>query len=203
MLYWLKHRGTLFPVPHGDALLGRSPDCLIVLASERVSREHAVVRRIHCGLEIEDLGSRNGTWVNGQRIRRATVLSQGDEVQLGDDLLEVVLRQDARVPVTVEGVSSDLSRESARQRQVLERVEYEMAQVAPGDDPAGHAQRLRAVIDELMDGLGRWGIVLSPEEARRLADAGHVLAGWARSHQFERWSSSLEARLLRATTPGV
>ena len=80
IIYWLKHKGTFFPVHQGDSLLGRSPECLIVLPSERVSREHAVVRRIHCGLEIEDLGSRNGTWVNGSRIRRATVLQQGDEV---------------------------------------------------------------------------------------------------------------------------
>jgi hypothetical protein len=54
IIYWLKHRGTFFPVHQGDSLLGRSPECLIVLPSERVSREHAVVRRIHCGLEIED-----------------------------------------------------------------------------------------------------------------------------------------------------
>ena len=80
IIYWLKHRGTFFPVHQGDSLLGRSPECLIVLPSERVSREHAVVRRIHCGLEIEDLGSRDGTWVNGTRIRRATVLQEGDEL---------------------------------------------------------------------------------------------------------------------------
>ena len=203
IIYWLKHKGTFFPVHQGDSLLGRSHECLIVLASERVSREHAVVRRIHCGLEIEDLGSRNGTWVNGTRIRRATVLQQGDEVQLGEDVLEVVLKSNVRVPVTVPEISSTLGRESDRQRQVLEQIEYAMAQLAPGDDYVAAAQRIRAVIDELMSGLGEWDVALSAEETRRLANVAHALAGWAKSHHFQRWSHDLVARLLRRSSPGV
>lgn len=203
IIYWLKHKGTFFPVHQGDSLLGRSPECLIVLPSERVSREHAVVRRIHCGLEVEDLGSRNGTWVNGARIRRATVLQQGDEVQLGDDVLEVVLKPNAQIPVTVAGVTSSLSEESSRQRQVLEQVEFDMAQLGPADDYVAAAGRMRACIDELMSSLGEWGVVLSAEEVRRLTNVAHALAGWARSYQFERWSLSLEARLLRSSTPEI
>ena len=203
IIYWLKHKGTFFPVHQGDSLLGRSPECLIVLPSERVSREHAVVRRIHCGLEIEDLGSRNGTWVNGSRIRRATVLQQGDEVQLGDDVLEVVLKPNAQIPVTVSGVSSSLSEEASRQRHVLERIEYDMSQLGPADDYAGAARRMRTAIEELMNGLGEWGVVLSGEEARRLTNVAHALAGWARSYEFERWSLSLEARLLRSSTSEI
>lgn len=203
IIYWLKHKGTFFPVHQGDSLLGRSPDCLIILASQRVSREHAVVRRIHCGLEIEDLGSRNGTWVNGTRIRRATVLQQGDEVQLGEDRLEVVLKPNAKVPVTVSGVSSSLSEESDRQRQVLDQIEYAMAQLSLGDDYGAAAHRLRKAIDELMNSLGDWGLVLSAEETRRLANVAYALAGWAKSYQFERWSQELAARLLRRSSSGI
>jgi pSer/pThr/pTyr-binding forkhead associated (FHA) protein len=201
VIYWLKHRGTFFPVNQGDSLLGRSPECLIVLASERVSREHAVVRRIHCGLEIEDLGSRNGTWVNGTRIRRPTVLQQGDEVQLGEDVLEVVVKPNARVPVTVSSVASGLAEESERQRQVLEQIEYTMSQLGPSDDYSAAAHRLRAVIDQMMSGLGDWGLVLSAEETRQLALVAHTLSEWARSSEFERWSQELGARLLRHSSP--
>jgi predicted component of type VI protein secretion system len=196
-IYWLKHKGTYFPVHQGDSLLGRSPECLIILASERVSREHAVVRRIHCGLEIEDLGSRNGTWVNGTRIRRATVLEQGDEVRLGEDLLEVVLKPNAQVPVTVSGVSSAISEEADRQRQVLHHVEQAMSELAPGDDHVVAAHRLRSLIDELMESLGEWGLVLSDEETRRLANVAHALSGWAGSVPFERWSLELVDRLFQ------
>jgi pSer/pThr/pTyr-binding forkhead associated (FHA) protein len=104
-IYWLKYKGTYFPIRQGDALLGRSPECLIILPSERVSREHAVVRQIHTGLEIEDLGSRNGTWVNGARINGKTVLEPGDQVTLGDDVLEVVCKANAQAPVTIAGAS--------------------------------------------------------------------------------------------------
>lgn len=103
VIYWLKYKGTFFPIRQGDSLLGRSPECLIILPSERVSREHAVVRQIHTGLEIEDLGSRNGTWVNGVRISRPTVLQPGDQVALGDDTLEVVFKPNAQAPVTIAG----------------------------------------------------------------------------------------------------
>jgi predicted component of type VI protein secretion system len=194
--YWLKHKGTLFPVLQGDCLLGRSPACLIVLASERVSREHAVVRRIHSGLEIEDLGSRNGTWVNGTRIRYPTVLQPGDEVELGEDLLEVVIEQNPRVPVTVSGVVSPINEETERQRRGLEQLEYAVARIGPDDDVRAAAQRFRSVVDEFMERQAERGLVLAPEEARRLAKVARTLAVWAESPPFERWYQELLQRLL-------
>lgn len=106
IIYWLKYKGTVFPVAPSDCLLGRNPECLIVLASERVSREHAVVRRTPAGIEIEDLQSRNGTWVNDRLIERPTALQNGDRVIIGEDLLEVVVKPNARAPITVAGVLS-------------------------------------------------------------------------------------------------
>jgi hypothetical protein len=194
-LYWLKHRGTLFPVLHGDCLLGRSPDCLIVLGSERVSREHAVVRRIHSGLQIEDLGSRNGTWVNGARIRYATVLQPGDEVLLGEDLLEVVIQQDRQVPVTVSGLVSPAGPESEQQRHALEQVEAAVAQLGPHDDMRAAAHRLRPALDELMARQAEQGLVFAPEEARRLVRVARTLAMWSQNHQFERWFQEVLQRL--------
>lgn len=116
IIYWLKHKGTFFPVSPSDCLLGRNPECLIVLATERVSREHAVVRRTHAGLEIEDLQSRNGTWVNNQQIVRPTALHNGDRVVLGDDVLEVVVKPNALAPITVAGVASPFAAVSHTKR---------------------------------------------------------------------------------------
>ena len=199
--YWLRHKGTLFPVHQSDCLLGRSHECLIVLASERVSREHAVVRRIHTGLEIEDLGSRNGTWVNGSRIRRPTVLQPGDEVQLGEDLLEVVIQSNAQPPVTVSGVVSPIGEEGDRQRRMLEQVEYAMARLDPGDDQRAAANRFRSAVDELMLRQSEQGVVLSPEEIRRLARVARMLASWADSRPFERWSHEITAQLSQRLPP--
>src|SRR3982751_4073136 len=144
--YWLRHKGTLFPIHLGDCLLGRSPECPIVLASERVSREHAVVRRIHSGLQIEDLGSRNGTWVNGARIRYPTVLQPGDEIELGEDLLEVVIQQNARMPETVSGVVSPVGQETERQRRGLEQMEQGPALNRRTPGRPATAERTRLVL---------------------------------------------------------
>jgi len=196
-LYWLKYKGTLFPIHQGDCLLGRSPECPVVLASERVSREHAVVRRIHSGLEIEDLASRNGTWVNGARIRYPTVLEPGDEIELGEDLLEVVIQQNARMPETVSGVASPVGQETARQRRILEQMEQALARLGPEEDARAAAHRFRPAVDELMERQAEWGILLAPEEARRLAKVAQTLATWADTSQFDRWFE----RVLQQLTP--
>jgi pSer/pThr/pTyr-binding forkhead associated (FHA) protein len=56
-----------------------------------VSRRHAALRPADDGLEVEDLGSLNGTWVNGTRIRGAVRLAAGDRVQLGETSFEVTM----------------------------------------------------------------------------------------------------------------
>jgi sigma-B regulation protein RsbU (phosphoserine phosphatase) len=73
---------------HGDsALIGRQEDAAIYLDSLAVSRQHA---RIHChGGEyfIEDIGSSNGTFVNGRRISGPTLLTERDALQIGPYVL--------------------------------------------------------------------------------------------------------------------
>jgi pSer/pThr/pTyr-binding forkhead associated (FHA) protein len=78
-------------------VLGRQAADLAIDDPE-VSRRHATLRPAGDGLEIEDLGSRNGTWVNGTRIQGAVRLSPGDRVQLGGTSFEV---QEERVQQTV------------------------------------------------------------------------------------------------------
>ena len=67
----------------GPNLIGRGPEVVLSVDSGRVSREHA---RIDVGAEavtIEDLGSKNGTFVNGLRITALTTLNDGDEISVG------------------------------------------------------------------------------------------------------------------------
>ena len=71
-------------IPQGDrTTIGRSPDNDIFLDDVTVSRKHAVVLQSGGELQIEDLGSLNGTFVNRRRIDVATRLESGDEVQIG------------------------------------------------------------------------------------------------------------------------
>jgi pSer/pThr/pTyr-binding forkhead associated (FHA) protein len=91
--FWLKVRDMRFPLRLGETLLGRSPYCSIVLNDGLVSRQHAAIRVTRDGVLVEDLGSRNGTWVNQQRINGAHALSPGDRIDIGGHALEVELDQ--------------------------------------------------------------------------------------------------------------
>jgi pSer/pThr/pTyr-binding forkhead associated (FHA) protein len=71
----------------------------IPLADEEVSRRHALVRPARDGIEIVDLGSQNGTWVNGARITRATSLAQGDEIRVGQTRIRVEVGEDVQTTV--------------------------------------------------------------------------------------------------------
>jgi pSer/pThr/pTyr-binding forkhead associated (FHA) protein len=68
-------------------VLGRQAD--LVIDDSQVSRRHVAVRPTGDWLEVEDLGSLNGTWVNGARIEGRARLAPGDRVRLGDTTFEV------------------------------------------------------------------------------------------------------------------
>ena len=69
-------------------VLGRG-DADVVIDDPEISRRHAVLRQRNGAIEIEDLDSLNGTWVNGRRIDAAVALGPGDVIKLGQTTLEV------------------------------------------------------------------------------------------------------------------
>ncbi|MEP7121861.1 MAG: DUF4388 domain-containing protein, partial [Byssovorax sp.] len=84
-----KYQGGEFPLgAQPEIIVGRSSELDMVLVEDMVSRRHA---RIACGeqIVIEDLGSTNGTFVNGEKIKKAT-LKEGDRVLIGTSILKVV-----------------------------------------------------------------------------------------------------------------
>lgn len=72
--------------PH-ETVLGRHPDCEIQLQSNMVSRRHARVVALDDKHYVEDLGSGNGTLLNGQPITKSTELKHNDRIKLGPMLL--------------------------------------------------------------------------------------------------------------------
>ena len=73
----------VFAVRDGETSVGRDSDCDIQISHSTVSRRHAVLYNMPSVCELEDLGSKNGTFVNGVRSKRM-VLKHGDEVRFGD-----------------------------------------------------------------------------------------------------------------------
>jgi DNA-binding winged helix-turn-helix (wHTH) protein len=71
------------PLVGEQAILGRAPECDIVVAGRLVSRQHARITRAGRVYTLEDLGSHNGTTVNGQPLDGPRVLRDGDRIELG------------------------------------------------------------------------------------------------------------------------
>ncbi len=85
-----KYQGGEFALPSGkEIIVGRSSDLEMVLVEDMVSRKHARIFWDNDQIEIEDLGSTNGTFVNGEKIKRAT-LKEGDRVLIGTSILKVI-----------------------------------------------------------------------------------------------------------------
>jgi DNA-binding winged helix-turn-helix (wHTH) protein len=84
---WLVWRDRDYPLAEGDNLLGRGDDCLLALPSGKVSRRHARIRVARGEAVLEDLGSKNGSYVDGRRVSGPTPLADGDEVRLGSALV--------------------------------------------------------------------------------------------------------------------
>src|ERR1700724_64824 len=81
---WLETVGEKFPII-GDCSLGRSPKNSIVIDSQKVSRRHAIINVQNIGeFWLIDLGSSNGTYLNGRRIHQPIKLSDQDQVIIGD-----------------------------------------------------------------------------------------------------------------------
>lgn len=80
---WLRHGREEFAIFSGGAVIGRAPEVDIRLDSPRVSRHHARVTLGDAGIIIEDLGSRNGTFVNDARIEGPTPLQSGAALRIG------------------------------------------------------------------------------------------------------------------------
>ena len=83
LVCWLVNQSYEFQIAEGEHVIGRDPGAGIRLDSPRVSRTHARLVRRGRDASIEDLGSKNGTFVGGARISEATPLHDGDEVQIG------------------------------------------------------------------------------------------------------------------------
>ncbi|HSK02500.1 MAG TPA: GGDEF domain-containing protein [Kofleriaceae bacterium] len=75
--------GQMFRIPEGHSVIGRSSSSHLRIDEEGVSRSHARIRREGSSIAVDDLGSRNGTFVNGERVTGPRPLDEGDKIQIG------------------------------------------------------------------------------------------------------------------------
>jgi pSer/pThr/pTyr-binding forkhead associated (FHA) protein len=111
-----KYQGGEYPLAEGqEIVIGRSSELDMVLVEEMVSRKHARIALTDGTISIEDLGSTNGTFVNGEKVQQGT-LREGDRVLIGTNILKVVAApQDAEARANLKAMA--VGRVTARQQQ--------------------------------------------------------------------------------------
>lgn len=82
-ILWTFPRYGRVTAPEHRTVIGRADNCEVQLDGVKISREHAELTPVGPAFGVRDLGSRNGLWVNGQRVE-ATALMNGDVIRLGE-----------------------------------------------------------------------------------------------------------------------
>ena len=116
-----KYQGGEFPIVNDKPIIvGRSSDLDMVLVEDMVSRKHARITMQQDQIWIEDLGSTNGSFVNGEKIKRAR-LKEGDRVLIGTSILKVIAGEGTRADNTHDA-KRDLENVAAARRTTQART---------------------------------------------------------------------------------
>ncbi len=171
-------RVVTFGEPEDELVFGRHADCDVVIDHDSVSRRHARFRRRGAQIVVEDIGSTNGTLVNGAAIAAPRRLAPGDVVAVG--LATAVLAtttaiRDRRHVATVTELEDRLEAEVERARRYHRPLGLVMLRVAgPAEAMEDHAAALARGLRR-MDLLAEYGVdelaLLLPEAGRAAADA--------------------------------
>lgn len=81
-------RGSTYDLPDGDVVIGRDPSCFVTVDDGKVSSKHLRLTHVQGVWYAVDLGSTNGSYCNGQKLVGQQRLVNGDEIRIGDTLLE-------------------------------------------------------------------------------------------------------------------
>jgi len=155
-------------------VLGRNPDCDLVLEAQCVSRRHAVISNIAGAFHIEDTASRNGTYLNGKLLAGRTLLHNGDNIRICDhgmlfsDTLATLMPQHAMV----EQFAAELAR-IAKSSELLPRIVDGAVAMFPQAE--GGVLMLReedGLVAKVTRNPGGRAAGWGQEEARRVLDTG-------------------------------
>lgn len=160
------HRGP-YPLHAGVQRLGRAQGCDLRLDDPSVSREHAELTLSDDEIHVKDLGSKNGTWVEGKRVSERTRLHPGIRIRFGR--LDFILRTDSMpMPAfqTMAGISSTLDEDPNSIRvgsggtianlSIATRIDpAQFRAIADAAQLAVRPQEIRDAIEQLMDSIAQ------------------------------------------------
>lgn len=99
--------GMIFDLTKEVTLMGRDVTNDIVIGDAEVSRQHARVTRTPGGFVLEDLGSTNGTFVEGERLVAPRVLNSGEQIGLGENITLMFESSDPEAAATVMSAAAE------------------------------------------------------------------------------------------------
>lgn len=100
-------QGRSFPLS-AQSVIGRDPTAAVHLTDEEVSRRHAIITLGEGKPTIEDLGSFNGTQLNGDDVKGETAIETGDQIRLGQSVLELRQLPSAEDPEALKPTKTSL-----------------------------------------------------------------------------------------------
>jgi DNA-binding winged helix-turn-helix (wHTH) protein len=98
-------QGSRWVIPAAGVTLGRDDSCEVVVADRQVSRRHAKIDRRGGKTYIQDLASKNGTWVNGVPVKEEIEIKDGDLVQIALAAGFLYVASDSTMPLESEGLT--------------------------------------------------------------------------------------------------
>jgi pSer/pThr/pTyr-binding forkhead associated (FHA) protein len=203
VIFWFEHRGMRYRIHEGETLVGRGGRSALFIDVPSVSREHAIVRRSAEHVEITDLGSSNGTFVNGERLTGTRTLKSGDEVRLGGAAL-LVGATDAPMPSNIgPGIEIIEAQSQAPQSELSTEPEFSSIDVleslvvgaGASHNPTELAQMIKSSVDRLLDTTQKKGQTISPDQAARIVSIVEIVSGWFPDGTLAAWAKSTSTRL--------
>jgi len=153
--------GAEIPLKKDKFVIGRAKDCTLRAGSEAISRHHCAVMKGDQGVSVRDLGSRNGTYVNEEKITGETALKDGDNLRVGTlefrfDAAQAKSTKSAKpagaAPAVAAAVGQDIDRSK----------KPKVKNVADAVSRAGSADHES---EEIEDDISRWLIGPDPSDS--------------------------------------
>ncbi len=189
--------------------MGRHPDCDIIIEVGAVSRQHARIDSLPNGFHLEDLNSRNGTYLNGQLIDRPTKLQDGDliricdveysyhdpvlqgssELKIGGSSFGIMMVEDAQDESKQRAVKNKLDiRGSTYGTQLTTTAEARLQAVLDISQSLGRSVRLEEVLPKVLDTLFR--VFLQADRAFIvLIENGQLIPKWIKTRNEDQQES--------------
>ncbi|HVS38815.1 MAG TPA: FHA domain-containing protein, partial [Gemmataceae bacterium] len=161
------HAGQRYPLDADGTLIGRQPDVAVYLDSLSVSRHHARVVCENGSYFIEDLGSSNGTFLNGSRMSGRAPLTERDELRIGPHTFQLLCDRPATPPPSSPEpiVRATIDASAANATIFSQNAAYKLQTVLAIARDLGRALELDPVLGRLIDHL----LLLFPQADRGMA----------------------------------